>query len=92
MNLGKVLKRNKKIRWIILILTIVVPCSGYALLGRSTRGLMMLMWMFVLGYLTSHLTIYFFELTFIFKYWGAVAVWIASILEINHDIKKIFAS
>lgn len=91
MKLKNLLKRNKQNRWIILILTIIVPCSGYVLLGRSARGLMMLMWMFVLGYLTSHLTIYFSDSTAIIKYFGVVAVWIASIVEINHETKKIFA-
>ncbi|MBC3887713.1 hypothetical protein GH810_05260 [Acetobacterium paludosum] len=92
MNLNALLKRNKQFRWIILMLTIIVPCSGYVLLGRSARGLMMLMWMFVLGYLTSHLTIYFSDLTSITQYFGAVTVWIASILEINHEILKILGS
>ena len=71
MNLKNILKDNKQIRWLILILTIIIPCSGYVLLDRSARGLMMLMWMFVLGYLTMSLNIFFGFDSYFQIFWGS---------------------
>jgi hypothetical protein len=81
-------KKRKIKRWIIVTASIVIPSSGYVLTGRPERGLFMLMWMFLLGYLTCHLNIYSSDTPLFIKCFGAWAVWLASVVEINHCAQK----
>ncbi|WP_126981262.1 hypothetical protein [Acetobacterium bakii] len=81
--------KNKKFKmWMIVISNLLIPSSGYVFIGRSSRGLMMLMWMFVLGYITLHLNIYNPGIPEINKYFGAIAVWIASVFEVYNFARK----
>ncbi|MBK5244753.1 MAG: hypothetical protein JJE18_06975 [Eubacteriaceae bacterium] len=81
--------KNKKLKmWMIVISNIIIPSSGYVFMGRSTRGLLMLLWMFAFGYITSHLNIYNPGIPEINKFFGAIAVWVASIVEVYHLAKK----
>jgi len=84
----KLLKNKKLKMWLIVISNIIIPSSGYVFIGRPTRGLLMLMWMFALGYVTYHLNIYNPGIPEINKFFGAIAVWIASIVEVYHFANK----
>ena len=66
--------------WVILLAAFLVPGSGHVLLGRPTRGLVMLFWMVIFGYVT-------FRLAppgsgFLGKIGGGVAVWALSAVDV----------
>ena len=67
-------------RYLPLIATIVVPGAGYVFLGRQMRGLVMLFWMIIFGYLTFHFASP--GLSFIGRISGGIAVWILSVAEV----------
>lgn len=74
-------KLDSKLKlWILVFLTMLVPGSGYVLIGKPIRGLIMLMWMFVFGYITMQLTNE--SISFIGRLSGGFAVWAISITEI----------
>lgn len=66
--------------WILMVLTMLVPGSGYVFLGKTVRGLMMLMWMFIFAFITYHLTDN--SISFVGRMSGGFAVWTLSILEV----------
>lgn len=72
--------------WILMILTMMVPGSGYVFLGKAMRGLMMLMWMFVFAFITYHLTDD--SISFVGRMSGGFAVWTLSIMEVYRFGKK----
>lgn len=78
------LKKNKI--GLTLISSILVPGSGYVILGRPIRGLIMIMWMFGFGYITFHLTSA--EISYIGRLSGGFAVWVVSITEVYSLAKK----
>lgn len=71
---------------VLMFLAIVIPGSGYVFLGKATRGLMMLMWMFVFAFITYHLTDE--SITFVGRMSGGFAVWTLSIMEVYRFCKK----
>jgi len=79
-NQGKVKKA------IILFSSIVIPCSGYVVMQRHNRGLIMLMWIFAMGYITYHLTSP--EAPFLYRFSGGFAVWFFSVIEVISYVKK----
>lgn len=68
------------LRYLPLISTILIPGSGYVFLGRPMRGLMMLFWMIIFGYLTFHFSSP--GISFIGRISGGIAVWILSVAEV----------
>lgn len=72
---------NKKMKlWILMFLTIIVPSSGYVVIGKPIRGLLMLMWMFAFGYITFQLTNE--NISFIGRLSGGFAIWALSVMEV----------
>lgn len=70
----------------LMLLTMMVPGSGYVFLGKATRGLMMLMWMFVFAFITYHLTDE--SISFAGRMSGGFAVWTLSVMEVYRFGKK----
>lgn len=73
-------KRGRSLRYLTLIGTILVPGSGYVFLGRPMRGLVMLFWMIIFGYLTYHYSSV--DVSLWGRISGGIAVWVLSILEV----------
>jgi len=69
-----------------MILTMMIPGSGYVFLGKVKRGLMMLMWIFVFAFITYHLTDD--SISFVGRMSGGFAVWTLSIMEVYRFGKK----
>ncbi len=78
----------KRPRWqkgLILLSALVLPGSGHVFLGRPTRGLVMLFWMVIFGYLTFRLSP---EGTrFIGKISGGLAVWALSVVDVARHLR-----
>jgi len=82
---------NNKLKvFAVVMLSMVMPASGYVLLGKSVRGLMMLMWMFMFGYITYKLTTV--DISLIGRLSGGLGVWTISIVEIHKLAKKTWIS
>lgn len=76
-------RKSKKRRWprcLPLVSTILIPGSGYVFLGRPMRGLVMLFWMIIFGYLTFHFSSP--GVSFVGRISGGIAVWILSVAEV----------
>ena len=63
-----------------LLAAFLVPGSGHVLLGRPTRGLVMLFWMVIFGYVTFRLAPP--GTAFLGKIGGGVAVWALSVVDV----------
>ena len=71
---------NNKVKvFAVVLLSMVIPGSGYVLLGKSVRGIMMLMWMFMFGYVTYKLTSV--DISLIGRLSGGLGVWTISVVE-----------
>jgi len=68
--------------WDPVLAAFVVPGSGYVLLSRPMRGLVMIFWMCIFGYITFHLSSD--NISVIGRFSGGIAVWVISILEVYH--------
>ncbi len=77
---------NKIPTWMIVIAAIVIPGSGHVILGKPMRGLLLLFWMFVFGYITFQLSGE--NISFIGRYSGGIAIWVLTILEAYRFAKK----
>ena len=66
--------------WLILFSALVVPGSGHVFLGRPNRGLVMLFWMVILGFMTFRLAPP--QTGFIGKIGGGAAVWALSVVDV----------
>jgi hypothetical protein len=66
--------------WLILLLALLVPGSGHVFLGRPSRGLVMLFWMVIFGYVTFRLAPP--QAGFIGKISGGAAVWALSVVDV----------
>jgi hypothetical protein len=73
-------KTSKFKLFMLIIFSMIIPCSGYVVTGKPTRGLLMLMWIFVFGYITFHLTDN--NMSFLVRLSGGFVVWCISITEI----------
>lgn len=71
----------RKRKTLALLCSVIIPGSGYVILGRPFRGLLMLFWMVIFGYITFSLAKP--ETSFIGKFSGGIAVWALSLLEIS---------
>jgi len=69
-----------------IIAAMLIPGSGYLFLSRPMRGLVMLFWMCIFGYITYRLSTP--EISAIGRYSGGIAVWTISVLEVHHTLKK----
>jgi len=65
---------------VILLAAFFVPGSGHVLLGRPTRGLVMLFWMVIFGYVTFRLAPP--GTRFLGKIGGGIAVWALSVVDV----------
>lgn len=65
-----------------IIAAMLIPGSGYLIQGRPMRGLVMIFWMCIFGFITFQLTTP--EISTIGRYSGGIAIWVISILEVYH--------
>jgi len=72
--------------WGPVMATFLVPGSGYVLLSRPMRGLIMIFWMCIFGYTTFQLSSS--DISVIGRYSGGIAVWAISVLEVYHITLK----
>lgn len=72
--------------WIPILAAIIVPGSGYVLLKRPMRGLVMVFWMFIFGYITFQLSTV--NISAVGRYSGGIAVWAISVLEVYRITRK----
>jgi len=77
-------KRGRYLKYLPLLITIVIPGSGYVFLGRPMRGLVMLFWMIIFGYLTFMISSP--EISFIGRISGGLAVWMLSVIEVYRAV------
>ena len=72
--------------WAPVMSAFLVPGSGYVLLSRPMRGLVMIFWMCIFGYITFQLSSP--NISVIGRYSGGIAVWVISVLEVYHITLK----
>ncbi len=70
----------------LVLSSIIVPGSGYVFMGKSGRGLLMLMWMFLFAFITYHLTDS--SIPFFVRLSGGFIVWILSVIETWKSAKR----
>lgn len=70
----------------MIVSAMIIPGSGHVVLGKPVRGLLLVFWMFVFGYITFHLTIP--EISLVGRWSGGIAVWFLSMLEVRKLAKK----
>jgi len=75
--------------WLILLSALLVPGSGHVFLGRPSRGLVMLFWMVIFGYVTFRLAPP--QAGFIGKISGGAAVWALSVVDVARMLKTRFS-
>jgi len=63
----------------LVLLAVIVPGSGYVITGKSVRGLLMLMWMFIFAFITYHLTDS--SIPLLIRFSGGFVVWILTVIE-----------
>jgi len=68
------------LRAVALISSLVVPGSGFVIIGKPIRGLMYLVWIIFFGCITFKLTSP--EVSLIGRFSGGLAVWTLSLLEL----------
>jgi len=68
--------------WSPVMAAFLVPGSGYVLLLRPMRGLVMIFWMCIFGYITFQLSSA--NISVIGRCSGGIAVWVISVLEVYH--------
>ncbi len=74
------IKEFFKLRWVIIVSSMIIPGSGHVLLGKYTRGMLMVVWMFFFGFITYNITGP--DISFIGKISGGILVWVLSVLEV----------
>ena len=72
--------------WGPVMAAFLVPGSGYVLLSRPMRGLVMIFWMCIFGYITFQLSSA--NISVIGRYSGGIAVWVISVLEVYHITRR----
>ena len=73
-------------RGLILLAAMIVPGSGHVILGVSKRGLLMLFWMVLLGFLTSRFAAN--DVSVVGRYAGGLAVWVLSVVAVNRTMNR----
>ncbi|ATW25309.1 hypothetical protein [Candidatus Formimonas warabiya] len=66
--------------WLPVLASFIIPGSGYVILGKPLRGLMMLFWMLLFGFITFQLTSE--NISPVGRFSGGIAIWTLSILEV----------
>lgn len=64
----------------------IVPGSGHVILGRPKRGLIMVFWMILLGFLTSRFA--GSDVSIVGRYAGGLAVWVLSVVDVHKIIMR----
>jgi len=81
----KMLVNRKLPSWFPVFAAIVIPGSGYVILGRPMRALQMLFFMGFCGFITYRLS--GMEISLIGRLAGAFAVWTLSVVEVHRLAK-----
>jgi hypothetical protein len=83
------LRIDSRVKFGMLILSaVIVPGSGYVFMGKSGRGLLMLMWMFLFAFITYHLTDS--SIPFLVRLSGGFIVWILSVIETWKSGRRLY--
>ncbi|MCD6527894.1 MAG: hypothetical protein J7K75_12980 [Desulfuromonas sp.] len=69
-----------------IVLALLIPSSGHLILGRPTRGFILVLWMLVMGFVTYNLTDE--TISFIGRYSGGFAILVISVLDVETIIRK----
>lgn len=69
----------------IFLCSLLIPGSGFVLLGKPARGLMYVVWILFFGYLTYHFTAS--NISLIGRFSGGIAVWALSLVELSRLLK-----
>lgn len=64
----------------------IVPGSGHVILGVPKRGLLMVFWMVLLGFLTSRFAGP--DISVVGRYAGGLAVWVLSVVDVNRIMNR----
>ena len=64
----------------------LIPSSGYLILGHYSRGFIMLLWMLVMSFITYQLTDE--SISFVGRYSGGFAILVLSVLEVHNIAGK----
>lgn len=75
--------------WLVVLISFVIPGSGYVILGKPVRGLMMVFWMILFGFITFNLTSE--DISFIGRVSGGIAIWTLSLVEVYRIAKNGYA-
>lgn len=70
----------------ILLASMIVPGSGHVILGVPKRGLLMVFWMVLLGFLTSRFAGP--DISVVGRYAGGLAVWVLSVVDVNRIMNR----
>lgn len=73
-------------KWLPVLAAMIIPGSGHVILGRSTRGLLLVFWMILFGFVTSQLASE--DVSIVGKFAGGLAVWVISVLEVAKISQK----
>ena len=79
------LPEKKYTRLAIFLASVIVPGSGFVLLGKPGRGLMYVVWMLFFGFLTFKATSP--QISLIGRYAGGIAIWALSLVELYRLLK-----
>jgi len=71
--------------WLPVIATIIIPGSGYVLLGKPMRSLQLLFFIGFFGFITYNLTD--INISPIGRFAGGFAVWALSVVEVQRMVK-----
>lgn len=77
--------KNKLIRWLPVISTLIIPGSGYVLLGKPARAMQMLFFMCFLGFVTFMLTGP--DISPVGRFAGGFGVWALSVIEVHQAMQ-----
>jgi hypothetical protein len=76
---------HKYSRLAVFLSSVVVPGSGFVLLGRPARGLMYVVWILFFGILTYKATTP--HISMIGRLSGGIAIWALSLVELHRLLK-----
>lgn len=76
---------KKWAKWLPVVAALIIPGSGYVLLGKHARALQMLFFMCFLGFITFTLTSP--DKSPVGRFAGGFAVWALSVIEVHKAVK-----
>ena len=78
---------GKRFRTLLVVISaLLLPGSGHVILGKPRRGLLLLMWMYTMGYIVYQLTTP--DIPFALRLSGGFAVWVISVIEVYRISKQ----